>query len=221
MFYCIFINKGKCPMSQKMPFFPKKALKMPGWQHWLELVNSDLFCFSSLPFALPFGGIPARGNGGKSPLATYFKKRGVEVYLITSIIVGRGPGGAMSHCRIFLDSPISVTLSNFPRQSYISHTGEFPIGHTGEEISAPSYWRKKIDGGGGGLLRYIRPGRVGLGKAGLGFGPDLAQRSWLYQSLYVVACMRGATRRAREKICHVTVGHPCAKLAILPFYLRR
>ena len=33
MFYCIFINKGKCPMSQKMPIFPKKALKMPGWQH--------------------------------------------------------------------------------------------------------------------------------------------------------------------------------------------
>ncbi len=33
MFYCIFINKEKCPMSQKMPNFPKKALKMPGWQH--------------------------------------------------------------------------------------------------------------------------------------------------------------------------------------------
>ncbi len=33
MFYCIFINKGKCPMSQKMPIFSKKALKMPGWQH--------------------------------------------------------------------------------------------------------------------------------------------------------------------------------------------
>ncbi len=32
-FYCIFINKGKCPMVEKMPFFPKKALKMPGWQH--------------------------------------------------------------------------------------------------------------------------------------------------------------------------------------------
>ncbi len=38
--------------------------------------------------------------------------------------------GAMSHCRIFVDS----------------HTGEFPIGHTGEEISARSYRRKNIDG---------------------------------------------------------------------------
>ncbi len=29
-----FINKRKCPMVEKVSFFPKKALKMPGWQHW-------------------------------------------------------------------------------------------------------------------------------------------------------------------------------------------
>ena len=34
-----FFNKGKCPMSQKMPNFPIEALKMPGWQH-LILINS-------------------------------------------------------------------------------------------------------------------------------------------------------------------------------------
>ncbi len=33
-FYCIFINEGKCPIVEKMPFFPRKVLKMPGWQHW-------------------------------------------------------------------------------------------------------------------------------------------------------------------------------------------
>ncbi len=37
-----------------------------------------------------------------------------------------------------------VTLSNFCRQSYTRHTGEFPIGHTGENFLVPSYWRKKI-----------------------------------------------------------------------------
>ncbi len=30
--YCIFINKGKCRLVEEIPFCPKKALKMPGWQ---------------------------------------------------------------------------------------------------------------------------------------------------------------------------------------------
>ncbi len=35
VFSCMFINKGKCPKSQKCHFFQKKrALKTPGWQHW-------------------------------------------------------------------------------------------------------------------------------------------------------------------------------------------
>ncbi len=35
-------------MSQKMPIFPKKALKMPGWQHWTQVP------FSSTSFVFVF-----------------------------------------------------------------------------------------------------------------------------------------------------------------------
>ena len=43
-FYCIFIDKEKNPMSQKEPNFPKKALKIPGWQHWKKFKIKYCFC---------------------------------------------------------------------------------------------------------------------------------------------------------------------------------
>ena len=43
-------------MSQKMPFFPKKALKMPGWQHCGIGLGAALFLsFPSVP--LGTGGV--------------------------------------------------------------------------------------------------------------------------------------------------------------------
>ncbi len=52
-FYCIFINKGKCPMSHKMPIFPKKALKMPGWQHCCFAFAVSCLCLVCLKLSAP------------------------------------------------------------------------------------------------------------------------------------------------------------------------
>ncbi len=50
MFYCIFINKGKCPMSQKMPIFSKKGIKNA---RLATLHPAELFFLSLCPFCLP------------------------------------------------------------------------------------------------------------------------------------------------------------------------
>ncbi len=41
-FHGIFISKRKCPMSQKMPNFPKKALEMPCWQQWPHILSPSV-----------------------------------------------------------------------------------------------------------------------------------------------------------------------------------
>ena len=66
MFYCIFINKGKCPMSQKMPIFPKKALKMPGWQHWCAAPLR--FLPAQLRISFPGPPPPPPGDCNGSPI---------------------------------------------------------------------------------------------------------------------------------------------------------
>ncbi len=51
-FYCIYIVHGKRPMSQKMPFFQKKAKKMPGFFtfYCIYIIHGKRPIYQKMPF---------------------------------------------------------------------------------------------------------------------------------------------------------------------------
>ena len=65
--YCIFINRGKCPMVEKIPFPPpspqKKELKMPGWQYWVQRNHFSRFSLLVLVLTLLFSVFAGVQNG--------------------------------------------------------------------------------------------------------------------------------------------------------------